>query len=288
MNRMRTATVVAMLAGAVSLGGLAAQAQSPGQGSGQRSGADSAACLGAMRQLMTMMSDHMGTSMMGSGSEPGGGMMGQGSDTGGGMMGPGASARPGMMGAGSGMGPGMMGPASSPGAMGSTDDGCLALMGQMMGMMRDHMADGVMGPRPTSAPTPSSHDAHHPGTTDPATPTASAAATVRVEVTLTDAFRIEPAAMTVPAGVPVTFVVTNSGVIPHEFVVGDEAYQEAHAATMQGMASMAHDDADAIGVAPGVTKELTITFARPGVTLAGCHVPGHYAAGMQATITVTA
>ena len=39
----------------------------------------------------------------------------------------------------------------------------------------------------------------------------------RIEVQLTDALAIEPATMRVPAGVPVTFVVTNTGTTDHEF-----------------------------------------------------------------------
>lgn len=251
MNRMKTVTVAATLASVVSLGALAVEAQTPGQRPVQQAGTGSPACLEAMHEMMTMMSEHMGTRMMGPGSEAMGGMMG---------------------------------PASSPGTVRSMDHECRALMGQMMGMMRDHMGAEMMRSGPSATPSPSSLDAHHPGTTDPAE---SAAAAVRVEVTLTDALRIEPAAMTVPVGVPVMFVVTNNGVMPHEFVVGDEATQEAHETAMQGMGSMTHDKADAIGVAPGATKELTITFARPGPTLAGCHVPGHYAAGMRAVISVT-
>ena len=34
-------------------------------------------------------------------------------------------------------------------------------------------------------------------------------------------------------------------------------------------------------------SELTHTFVQPGQTLAGCHVAGHYAVGMKATITVS-
>ena len=34
--------------------------------------------------------------------------------------------------------------------------------------------------------------------------------------------------MTVPAGVPVTFVVTNSGTTDHEFYLGDEDAQAEH------------------------------------------------------------
>lgn len=207
MNRMKAATVAAMLAGALSLGGLAVQAQTPTPATGQ-AGAGDPSCMGAMHE--------------------------------------------------------------------------------MMGMMRDHMGTGMTGPSPTTAPSPDSDDAHHPSISpDPAAPSESASAAVSVVVTLTDALRIEPAAMTVPVGVPVTFVVTNIGAIPHEFLVGDEASQGEHETSMQGTGTMSHDDPDAIGVAPGETKSLTMTFTEPGVTLAGCHIPGHYPAGMRATITVT-
>jgi uncharacterized cupredoxin-like copper-binding protein len=117
-------------------------------------------------------------------------------------------------------------------------------------------------------------------------PSASAAAT-RIEVNLTDALKIEPAAMTVPAGVPVTFVVTNSGAADHEFYLGDEEAQAAHEKEMAEMGGMGHDEPEGIAVKPGETKELTHTFAAAGVTLAGCHVVGHYGGGMKATITVT-
>lgn len=121
--------------------------------------------------------------------------------------------------------------------------------------------------------------------TTPTTAPASAAAT-RIEVTLTDALRIEPASMTVPAGVPVTFVVTNAGALEHEFYLGDEAAQMEHEEEMS-MGGMAHGDPSGIGVDPGTTAELTYTFPAAGAVLAGCHVAGHYLAGMKADITVT-
>lgn len=96
---------------------------------------------------------------------------------------------------------------------------------------------------------------------------------------------MEPATFTVPAGVPVTFVVTNSGAIEHEFYLGDEAAQAEHEQEMQ-TGGMMHDDPNGISVAAGETMELTHTF-EAGETLAGCHVAGHYAGGMKATITVT-
>jgi uncharacterized cupredoxin-like copper-binding protein len=144
----------------------------------------------------------------------------------------------------------------------------------------------TQSPAPTSAPTvgPTAPATIAP-TLAPATAGPSAAAT-RIEVRLTDELRIEPAEMRVPAGLPVTFVVTNAGTLDHEFYLGDEAAQLAHAQEMADMGGMLHDEPEGIGVGPGETKELTYTFAAPGVTFAGCHVDGHYLGGMKATITV--
>lgn len=119
-----------------------------------------------------------------------------------------------------------------------------------------------------------------------ATPAASDAASTRIAVQLTDALKIEPASMSVPVGVPVTFVVTNAGTAEHEFYLGDEAAQAAHEKEMAEMGGMTHDEPDGIAVEPGATKELTYTFDAAGKTLAGCHVVGHYGAGMKADITV--
>ena len=65
--------------------------------------------------------------------------------------------------------------------------------------------------------------------------------------------KIEPATMTVPAGKPVTFVVTNTGTVLHEFTLGDEAEQMAHDREMManGGMSMPKDEPMAIGVEPG-------------------------------------
>jgi len=124
-------------------------------------------------------------------------------------------------------------------------------------------------------------------TASPSAPAASAsAAPQRIEVTLSDSFTIELASSTVPAGVPVTFVVMNAGAIDHEFYVGDEAAQAEHEEEMMA-GGMRHDEPDGISVKPGETKELIHTFEAPGEMLAGCHEAGHYAAGMKAAITVT-
>lgn len=110
---------------------------------------------------------------------------------------------------------------------------------------------------------------------------------IRIDVKLTDALRIEAATTTVPAGVPITFVVTNTGATEHEFYLGDEGAQAEHEKDMVEMGGMAHGEPEGMAVKPGETKELTYTFARAGATLAGCHVAGHYAGGMKVGITVT-
>jgi len=108
----------------------------------------------------------------------------------------------------------------------------------------------------------------------------------RVAVNLSDALKMEPATISVPSGVAVTFVVTNAGATDHEFYLGDETAQAKHEDDMQ-MGGMMDEDADGISLKPGETKELSHTFAQAGQILAGCHVAGHYTAGMKATITVT-
>jgi uncharacterized cupredoxin-like copper-binding protein len=125
-----------------------------------------------------------------------------------------------------------------------------------------------------------------PSTPTSASPDASAGAT-RIEVALTDSLKMEPATLSVPAGVPVTFVVTNGGALDHEFFIGDEAEQQAHADEMaEAGGGMTHDEEMGIFVDPGTTKELTVTFPAAGSTLAGCHVDGHYLGGMKATIEI--
>lgn len=126
-----------------------------------------------------------------------------------------------------------------------------------------------------------------PAASPPSQSPAGDAAAQTVEVKLSDALRIDPATMTFRAGQAVHFVITNTGTTNHEFYLGDEAAQMAHDGEMGGMAGMTHDEAQGIGVMPGETKTLDYTFAEAGMYQAGCHVNGHYAAGMMATITVT-
>ena len=46
------------------------------------------------------------------------------------------------------------------------------------------------------------------------------------------------------------------------------------------------DDADAVTVEPGESGSITTTFDESGTVLIGCHEPGHWEAGMKATVSV--
>jgi uncharacterized cupredoxin-like copper-binding protein len=104
-------------------------------------------------------------------------------------------------------------------------------------------------------------------------------------MTMTDDLRFEPEQVTVQAGETIRFVVENPTALEHEFVIGDEHEQEEHAAEMMGDGMM-HDDPNAIAVPAGETRDLVYTFGEAGELLIGCHVDGHYEAGMRGTIVI--
>jgi uncharacterized cupredoxin-like copper-binding protein len=119
-----------------------------------------------------------------------------------------------------------------------------------------------------------------------ATGTPSGPTPVRtVAVTLTDEMRIQPDPIKVGAHETVRFVVTNTGATAHEMFIGDESEQAAHEEEMRD-GQMAHDHSNAVSVDPGATAELIFSFGIPGAALAGCHIPGHYPAGMKAALVV--
>ena len=109
-----------------------------------------------------------------------------------------------------------------------------------------------------------------------------------IEVTASDDLLFDPSSVTVSKGETIEFVVSNPGTVGHEFVIGDEAFQATHEGEMAGMEGdmLPADEAYAISLAPGETQSIAWTFSGDGVVKYGCHVPGHYDAGMVGTVTV--
>lgn len=114
----------------------------------------------------------------------------------------------------------------------------------------------------------------------------------KIEVEANDEFRFVPEDITVAAGETITFVITNTGAIPHDFTLGDQAAQDAHEEEMAEMMASGqvgdHTDPNVVVLEAGETKELTWKFTESGTVLIGCHQPGHYAAGMKGSVEVGA
>ncbi len=156
----------------------------------------------------------------------------------------------------------------------------------------------------------------------PATSTGPVAVqdTVRIEVTLQE-FTISPTPLRIPAGKPVVLVITNHGLIPHEFMAGREARDGAFAHDLFAAVEVTmsdedpsghayaeeaeHDEADEHDAAgehvhdagahgtmatadPGKTVYMTFTLpeSRRGEWSTGCFLVGHYEAGMHGVLIV--
>jgi len=89
--------------------------------------------------------------------------------------------------------------------------------------------------------------------------------------------------VSVPRGVPVTFVLVNEDPIDHEWLIGDEAFHEKHRTGIHA----AHGDVPTEVTIPALeTKRTTITFDEPGRLAYICHLPAHEAYGMVGTLSV--
>lgn len=131
------------------------------------------------------------------------------------------------------------------------------------------------------AHSPSQH-AHSPAG-EPADP---AKASTTIAVKMLDTMRFEPSEIVVKSGQTVKFVITNTGKMRHEFGIGTQTEQKAHAEMMMADPEMKHEDGSVMTVEPGQTQELTWRFGKAGVYEAACQVPGHYPAGMLARVVV--
>jgi uncharacterized cupredoxin-like copper-binding protein len=117
----------------------------------------------------------------------------------------------------------------------------------------------------------------------------------RVEIAMVD-IDFKPKSLEVSAGEEVEFVFTNDGKVRHEAYIGTPDDQVDHEKEMAegGKDAGGHDahggssgDNTKITLEPGKTGALTYRFDEAGTYEIGCHEPGHYAAGMKMTLTVS-
>lgn len=109
-----------------------------------------------------------------------------------------------------------------------------------------------------------------------------------IEVSMSDMMRFTPDSLNIKQGETVRLRIKNNGKIPHEFVLGTKAEISEHAELMKKNPEMEHADASSARVAPGKTAEIIWQFTKPGKFLYACLIPGHWDAGMQGSVTVTA
>lgn len=115
-----------------------------------------------------------------------------------------------------------------------------------------------------------------------------------VEVAMNE-FSFAPGDFEAMAGETIEFVVTNLGVVEHEFRLSNEHRIEEHLAS--GHAD--HEDATEGGhheggdvillVQPGETGSITVTFGEDATLYSevACLIPGHYEAGMKAPMSLS-
>jgi uncharacterized cupredoxin-like copper-binding protein len=119
---------------------------------------------------------------------------------------------------------------------------------------------------------------------------ASPPATRDIRVTISG-LHFVPDHFDVHLGETIRFVVTNPTDLPHELFIGTMAEQLAHhrevmnQPPLQQRQLMQHTGYG-IYLEPYDSGQFIYRFSQAGQVMIGCHVPGHWEAGMLATITV--
>jgi uncharacterized cupredoxin-like copper-binding protein len=93
----------------------------------------------------------------------------------------------------------------------------------------------------------------------------------------------DPTELSVPRGVPITFVLVNEDPIDHEWLIGDEAFHDNHrTGTHASHGSVPNE----VSIPALETVTTTITFDEPGRLAYICHLPSHEEYGMVGWLTV--
>ncbi|GLQ30260.1 cupredoxin domain-containing protein [Litoribrevibacter albus] len=107
-----------------------------------------------------------------------------------------------------------------------------------------------------------------------------------IYMVLSDAMKFAPSKIMVNSGETVRFFISNTGQIPHEFVIGDKKSMQAHAKMMRDMPNMKHDESNMVSLQPGQKSAIVWKFTQAGTVDFACLVPGHLEAGMTGEIMV--
>ena len=95
-----------------------------------------------------------------------------------------------------------------------------------------------------------------------------------------------PDKIEVRRGEQIRFIVTNDGLLAHEFVLASTEDNLKHAELMKKYPEMEHDDPNAKTLQPQAKAEILWRFTKRGEFEFGCLIPGHREAGMTGKIVV--
>ena len=107
-----------------------------------------------------------------------------------------------------------------------------------------------------------------------------------IKIHMSDAMRFFPSEVRVKRGDTVRLVLTNSGQLTHEIVIGTLDELKKRAARMKENAATQTADAYSAHVAPGTSARIVWQFTKPGEFYYACLMPGHFDAGLIGTIVV--
>ena len=119
-------------------------------------------------------------------------------------------------------------------------------------------------------------------------PGKAAKVTRTVKIEMSDAMRFTPSSIDAKQGETIRFVITNSGKLKHEWVLGTEKELQEHYEVMKKFPEMEHDDPNMVTLAPGQTGQVIWAFTKAGKIDFACLQPGHYDAGMKGAVAVAA
>jgi len=95
-----------------------------------------------------------------------------------------------------------------------------------------------------------------------------------------------PDRVEVRKGEQIRFMLRNSGMLEHEFLLATTAENLKHAELMKKFPDMEHDDPNGKRLKPQKTSEIVWRFTKAGEFEYGCLIPGHREAGMLGKIIV--
>lgn len=107
-----------------------------------------------------------------------------------------------------------------------------------------------------------------------------------VQIEMFDSMTFSPSSISAKAGETIKFVLTNSGKVKHEFVLGTAQDLKDHYQQMLKFPEMEHDDPNMVSVEPGKSGTVIWKFTTSGLVDFACLLPGHYDAGMKGSVRV--